>query len=68
MIYEGLKVVGVTKPFKDYTKVYLVCIKSNQFWVVYDETNSFKKAKNLVKELEYDNHECIIIWTKKKGE
>jgi len=68
MIYEGLKVVGVTKPLKNYTKTYLVCIKSSQFWVVYDETNSFKIAKNLVNELEHDNHECIIVWTKKKGE
>ena len=68
MIYENKKVVAISKPLKEYKKTYVICVKSSQFWVVYDETNSYWKAKDIVHELEYDNNECIIIWTKKKGD
>ena len=65
MDYEGMKIVGITKPFIEYKKTYVICVKSSQFWVVYDETNSYWRAKDIAHELEYDNNECIIIRNKK---
>ena len=64
MVYEGMKIVGVAKPLTEYKKRYIICIKSNKFWIIYDETNSPYKAKDIVDELEYDDNECIIIKNK----
>lgn len=64
MIYEGIKIVGISKPFIEYKKRYIICVKSSQFWVVYDETNNLYKAKDIVNTLEYDDNECIIIKNK----
>ena len=64
MIYEGIKIVGISKPFAEYKKKYIICVKSSQFWVVYDETNNPYKAKDIVNILEYEDNECIIIKNK----
>lgn len=66
MVYENKKVVSVGKPLKDYTKKYIICVLSSQFWIVYDETNNPYRAKDIVNELEYDDNECIIIENKRK--
>lgn len=62
MIYENKKVVSISKPITEYKKDYIICVSSNQFWIVYDETNSYDKAKQIIKELERDENECILIW------
>ncbi len=67
MVYENKKVIAISKPLKEYKKKYIICVLSSQFWVVYDETDSYWRAKDIVSELEDDNNECIIIWTKRKG-
>ena len=67
MIYEGMRIVGITKPFTEYKKKYIICVQSSKFWVVYDETNNPCKAKDIVNTLEYDDNECIIIRNKKGG-
>ena len=66
MIYEGMKIIGrITKSLKDCTKKYIICVKSSQFWVIYDETNSYWRVKDITNELEYSGNECIIIRNKK---
>lgn len=67
MNYEGMKIIAIVKPLTEYKKKYIICVKSSKFWVVYDETNSPYKAKDIVNTLEYDDNECIII-RNKKGE
>ena len=67
MVYENKKIVAISKPISDYKKVYVICVCSSNFWVIYDETDSYWRAKDIVSELENDNNECIIIWTKRKG-
>lgn len=67
MVYEDKKVITISKKISEYKKTYIICVKSSQFWVIYDETNSYWRAKDIVNTLEYDDNECIII-RNKKGE
>ena len=64
MKYENKKIVAISKPISDYTKNYIVCVESSNFWVVYDETDLFQLAKSIVLNLEAKGEECIIIWNK----
>ena len=64
MIYEGMKIIAMIKPLAEYKKKYIICVKSSNFWVIYDETNNPYKAKDIVNTLEYDDNECIIIKNK----
>ena len=66
MIYENKKVIAISKPKYDYKKKYLICVLSSDFWIIYDETNNLIRAKDIVKSLEYDDNECIIIKTNGK--
>ena len=59
-----MKIVGIVKPLTEYKKKYIICVKSSKFWIIYDETNSLYKAKDIVNELEYNDNECIIIKNK----
>lgn len=67
MVYEDKKVIAISKKISEYKKTYIICVRSSQFWVIYDETNSYWRAKDIVNTLEYDDNECIII-RNKKGE
>ena len=65
MVYEDKKIIAISKKISEYKKTYIICVRSSQFWVIYDETNSYWRAKDIVNELEYNDNECIIIYNRK---
>ena len=66
MIYEECKVVGMIKPLTEYKKRYVICTKSSNFWVVYDETNNIYYARSIVENLESRGDECIVVRNPKR--
>lgn len=58
MFYENIRVVGKRE------MMYIVCWKSNGYWVVCKNTNSYKDAKNFIELAENKGIECILIWNK----
>ena len=58
MEYENIKVIGI------YKNKYSICFKTNGYWKIITNTDSYKYAKEFIKFAEKYNIECILIWNK----